>query len=239
MNLYQMLSSFKSDKEFRDYLIQKRWPKEIRCTFCGGNQVIPRRDSGRFKCKCCNRSFSVTSGTIMHATKIPLSKWFMAISIIANAKKGVSSLQLSRDLGVNKNTAWYLQMRIRSAMDEDPTLGGLMEPMRYRSRQTRKQLRRHDSKKQVPTYSPLIISKLGIKSNRPRTDEMISLKIVSRGKNSRTDIILTRAIAGQFHRLNLTHLARYIHEIIFKANHRQEDQFNLMLSRCIRGNAIW
>jgi hypothetical protein len=58
----------------------------------------------------------------MEATKLPLPKWFMAMGLILNAKKGISSLQLARDLGVNKNTAWYLQQRIRKAMDENDTL---------------------------------------------------------------------------------------------------------------------
>ena len=64
----------------------------------------------------------------MEATKLPLIKWFMAIGLILNAKKGISSLQLARDIGVNKNTAWYLQKRIRLAMDEeDVFLQGVIE----------------------------------------------------------------------------------------------------------------
>ena len=64
----------------------------------------------------------------MEATKLPLPKWFAAICLILNAKKGISSLQLSRDLGVNKNTAWFLQKRIRQAMDEDDQiLKGVIE----------------------------------------------------------------------------------------------------------------
>jgi len=57
-------------------------------------------------------------GTIFEDTKLPLPKWFLAIAIILNAKKGLSSRQLSRDIGINRNTAWYLQMRIRKAMQE-------------------------------------------------------------------------------------------------------------------------
>jgi len=77
---------------------------------------------------CCNRSYSVTVGTIFHDSNSGLEKWFLAIALILNAKKGISSHQLARDLGVNKNTAWYLQMRLRKAMDdEDSILTGIVE----------------------------------------------------------------------------------------------------------------
>jgi transposase-like protein len=64
---------------------------------------------------------------MFHSTKLPLSKWFMAISIILSAKKGVSSLQLSRTICVNKNTAWYMQKRIRESMKTDIILNGIIE----------------------------------------------------------------------------------------------------------------
>ncbi|MFB3057275.1 MAG: IS1595 family transposase, partial [Ignavibacteriaceae bacterium] len=70
----------------------------------------------------CNTSFSVTVGTIFHDTKLDLQKWFLAVSLILNAKKGISSRQLSRHLEVNKDTAWRMQMQIRKAMAQDATL---------------------------------------------------------------------------------------------------------------------
>jgi transposase-like protein len=67
-------------------------------------------------------------GTLFESTKLPITKWFFAIHLITNAKKGISSLQLARDLHVNKNTAWFLQKRIRQAMkDEDCILSGIIE----------------------------------------------------------------------------------------------------------------
>lgn len=82
----------------------------------------------RHHCNACNKSYSVLVGTIFEDTKLPLPKWFMAISLILNAKKGISSRQLARDINVNKDTAWYLQMRVRNAMSEgDVLLTGLVE----------------------------------------------------------------------------------------------------------------
>jgi len=74
------------------------------------------KDSARYHCNVCNTSFSVTVGTIFHKTHVDLQKWFLAISMMINALKGISARQLARDLEVNKNTAWYMGMRIRQAM---------------------------------------------------------------------------------------------------------------------------
>ncbi|TGV00167.1 IS1595 family transposase [Flavivirga rizhaonensis] len=110
------------------YLESIRWPDGPVCTNCGSHHIHNRKDSHRYLCRDCNHSFSVTVGTIMHASKLPLPKWFAAIFLIVNAKKGISSLQLSRDINVNKNTAWYMQKRIRKAMSgSDGLLKGIVE----------------------------------------------------------------------------------------------------------------
>ncbi len=83
---------------------------------------------GRWQCSECQRSFRVLSGTVFEATRVPLRKWFIAIALIVNAKKSLSSYQLSRELSLSQKTAWYLAMRIRRAMQEgDVLLGGIVE----------------------------------------------------------------------------------------------------------------
>jgi transposase-like protein len=100
-----------------------RWPDGAICCYCESKHTHNRTRSNRHLCRNCNRSFSVTVGTVMQSTKLPLPKWFVAIFLIVNAKKGISSLQLSRDLDINKNTAWFMQKRIREAMSSS---GGLL-----------------------------------------------------------------------------------------------------------------
>ncbi len=85
----------------------------------------------QFDCQSCEYQFSVTTGTIMHDSHLPLRKWFIAIYLMCESKKGISALQLKRTLGVAYKTAWYLCHRIREAMGNDPfdgpTLLGIVE----------------------------------------------------------------------------------------------------------------
>ena len=84
---------------------------------------------GRWNCHACHSSFNVLSKTTLQKTKIPLQKWFFAIGLIVNAKKSLSSYQLSRDVEVNQPSAWYMQQRIRRAMAENQAtwLSGIVE----------------------------------------------------------------------------------------------------------------
>ncbi len=127
MDLYSIYQKFRSEKSCHEHLKKVRWPNGVICPFCEGKSIHHRKDDSRMKCKSCNSSFSSTSKTIFHSTKLPLLKWFAAISVIISAKKGISSLQLARTINVNKNTAWYLQMRLRKAMKEEQYLKGLIE----------------------------------------------------------------------------------------------------------------
>jgi transposase-like protein len=81
----------------------------------------------RHRCNNCNTAFSVTVGTIFHRTHLPLRKWFTAISLILDAREPISARCLAKRLGVNKNTAWRLDMRIRVAMLEPSQRDLLLE----------------------------------------------------------------------------------------------------------------
>lgn len=128
MEIIKITQEFDNEAKCYRYLEKIRWNNHPICPYCHHDKASKRKNEFRYKCLKCNRSFSVLVGTILEATKLPIIKWLMAVGLILNAKKGISSLQLSRDLGINKNTAWYLQKRIRWAMGEDDTfLQGLIE----------------------------------------------------------------------------------------------------------------
>ena len=128
MNILETRKRFSTKRRCIKYLEEKRWEGSPKCPYCDSTKSSSRAKEHRYQCNSCNRSYSVTVGTIFHNSNLCLTKWLLAISLILNAKKGISSRQLSRDLGVDKNTAWYLQMRVRRAMNEhDSTLSGMVE----------------------------------------------------------------------------------------------------------------
>ena len=126
MNIKETLNRFPDQFTCIAYLEGLRWQEGPECPYCKSQHSSKRHDSHRHICNGCNRSYSVLVGTIFESTKLPLTQWFLAISLILNAKKGLSALQLSRDLGINRKTGWYLQMRIRKAM-QDGEDGGLFK----------------------------------------------------------------------------------------------------------------
>ena len=122
MNIIQVFKQFPNQEACIKHLEQKRWPQKVTCAYCGSDNTYPLAKELRHHCNGCKKSFSVTVNTIFHDTRVPLQKWFLAISLIINAKKGISARQLARDIEVNKDTAWSMAMRIREGMKDDGRL---------------------------------------------------------------------------------------------------------------------
>jgi len=121
MNLIEVMERFPDQESCISYLERLRWRGMPHCPHCGSLSIQRRTESetgriGRYNCHDCHATFKVTCGTVFHGTKIALQKWFLAISLIGNAKKSLSSHQLARDLDLNQKTAWYMQTRIRAEM---------------------------------------------------------------------------------------------------------------------------
>lgn len=118
-NLKELFQKFSNEQVCREYLIQQRWGGKPVCPYCENDRKHYVIEKGkRFKCadKSCLKKFSVTVGTIFEDTKIPLSTWFAAIYLVTAHKKGISSLQLHRDLGVTQKTAWFMLHRVREML---------------------------------------------------------------------------------------------------------------------------
>ncbi len=120
MNLHQIFRKYPTQESCIEFLERVRFGDEPFCPLCGVVGECKRKNDGerigRWNCHSCKSSFNVLSGTIFQKTKIDLQKWFMAIGIMLNAKKSVSSPQLARDVGLTQQTALYVQQRIRSEM---------------------------------------------------------------------------------------------------------------------------
>lgn len=120
-----------SEDEARDYLESIRWPDGPVCPHCDHDERIydlqgDAHRPGLYKCGACRKQFTVTVGTVMHRSKIPLHKWVMAFHLMCSSKKGISALQLQRNLGLGSyKTAWHMAHRIRLAVKEEPLAGKL------------------------------------------------------------------------------------------------------------------
>ena len=121
MNLIEVMERFPDQESYIEHLERIRWQDKVVCPHCESKDVERKKEDGigrvgRWHCHDCGASFKVTCGTVFHGTKIPLQKWFLAIALIMNAKKSLSSYQLSRDLDLKQKAAWFLMTRIRAEM---------------------------------------------------------------------------------------------------------------------------
>ena len=125
MNLLKIAQTFATEDQALDYLVTSRWPKGVRCLACDHDKVYRIDTHGKtqkpcrlYECADCGLHFSATTGTLFHDSHLPLTKWFAAMALLTEAKKGISANQVSRHIGVSYKTAWYLCHRIRKAMEE-------------------------------------------------------------------------------------------------------------------------
>jgi transposase-like protein len=152
ISLIEVYKAFGTTEACLAYLEAARWPEGPRCLDCGSAKVskfvtnetvrettddhgavikkarVPARHLYQCNEESCRLQFSATSRTIFDKSHLPLSTWFQAVALIVNAKKSVSALQMQRDLGINYRTAWFLNHRIREAMQGELGLfGGTVE----------------------------------------------------------------------------------------------------------------
>jgi transposase-like protein len=109
---------------------QCRWHGHPTCPTCGSaGRIQVRRVEGYYRCLVCKRDFTVRTGTMFERSHVPLDKWLYTIYLLVTARKGVSSLQLSKEIGVTQKTAWFMLARFRKACGNgnDALLSGIVE----------------------------------------------------------------------------------------------------------------
>jgi transposase-like protein len=138
-NLSNLAKYFSDEDSAREFLEYKRWHGDAVCPHCktaGAYKLTPKPTSksparkGLWKCRACRKQFTVTVGTIFEDSRIPLSKWLLAIHLLSSSKKGMSAHQIHRMLGVTYKSAWFMMHRIRYAMAQEPMaskLSGIVE----------------------------------------------------------------------------------------------------------------
>jgi transposase-like protein len=127
---------FNDEDAARNYLEGQRWPNGAVCVHCGADSKIypvsanskKKVRKGLYQCNNCDQQFTVTVGTVFERSKVPLHKWLMATYLLCSSKKGISTKQIERSLGVTYKTAWFMTHRIREAMREDGSNGFFNDP---------------------------------------------------------------------------------------------------------------
>ena len=120
ITLMDAVKMFDTEEKAEAWFIEQRWPDGVVCPFCSSTEVSPRptRKPQPFRCRTCRKDFSVKTGSVLHSSNIPLSKWAITLYLFMTNLKGVSSMKLHRDLGISQKAAWHLAHRVREALDD-------------------------------------------------------------------------------------------------------------------------
>lgn len=117
-SILQLVETFKTELDCYKYLENIKWKDGVVCPHCGNTHKIWKlKDHKTYKCSTCLKKFNVKTNTIFEETRLSLRKWFMAIFLLTTHSKGISSIQLSKDLKITQKTAWFLAHRIRYATE--------------------------------------------------------------------------------------------------------------------------
>ncbi len=118
---------FPTEKSAREYMESARWPAGIYCIHCGNSEVYKIRDGKLYTCKACRQQFTIKTGTVMEGSKISVQKWIYAMYLISVARKGISSIQLAKELGITQKSAWFVRNRLCEACGIDGHVSGTVE----------------------------------------------------------------------------------------------------------------
>jgi transposase-like protein len=116
LHITEFQNTYRTEKDCQNYLFKLKWPNGFICPQCGSNTYYLVEKRHLYQCTKCKKQNSITSGTLLHHTHLPLLKWFWAIYLVSRDKRGYSALALKNALNVSYPTAWLLFQKIRTAM---------------------------------------------------------------------------------------------------------------------------
>ena len=127
ISIFQIFAIFPDQETARTYLESRLWPNGVRCLICGTGERITTRKGGYYRYNQCE-DFTVRTGTIFERSHVPLHKWIYAMYLLVTARKGISSMQLAKEIGVTQKTAWFVLGRLREACGDNLSkLQGIVE----------------------------------------------------------------------------------------------------------------
>lgn len=115
ISTFKLFEMFPDEETARVYLESRLWPKGVTCPTCAGQDRITPRKAGFHRCNKCQLDFTVRTGTIFERSHIPLHKWLYAMYLLVTARKGISSMQIAKEIGVQQKSAWFMLHRLREA----------------------------------------------------------------------------------------------------------------------------
>ena len=128
ISTHQLFAMFPDQDTARTYLESRLWPKGVRCPICGLGDRIGVHSAGHYRCFQCKEAFTVRTGTVMERSHVPLHKWLYAMYLLVTARKGIASLQLSKEIGITQKSAWFVLHRLREACGKNmDALRGIVE----------------------------------------------------------------------------------------------------------------
>lgn len=128
ISTFQLFEAFPDAETARTYLESRLWPNGPTCPVCGLGERVSARKGGFYRCNQCQEDFTVRTGTIFERSHIPLHKWIYAMYLLVTARKGISSMQLAKEIGVTQKSAWFMLHRLREACGgELKKLQGIVE----------------------------------------------------------------------------------------------------------------
>lgn len=128
ISTFELFAMIPDQEAARAYLEKRLWPEGVRCPVCGLGERITTRKGGYYRCNQCKEDFTVRTGTIFERSHVPLHKWIYAMYLLVTARKGISSMQLAKEIGITQKSAWFVLHRLREACGPDLTkLQGIVE----------------------------------------------------------------------------------------------------------------
>src|SRR5665213_607008 len=128
ISTFQLFQLVPDAETGRLWLESRLWPTGVRCPVCGLGERITTRKGGFYRCNQCQEDFTVRTGTIFERSHIPLHKWVYAMYLVVTARKGISSLQLAKEIGITQKSAWFMLQRLREACaGKTEKLSGIVE----------------------------------------------------------------------------------------------------------------